>query len=69
MTELDCTSPSSCPRGASSTPPTRSAHWRDEFHVADPELAYLDGNSLGMPPRRTLERVADADARRVGRRV
>jgi kynureninase len=34
------------------------ARWRDEFHVADPELAYLDGNSLGMPPRRTLERVA-----------
>lgn len=34
------------------------ARWRDEFVVADPELAYLDGNSLGMPPRRTLERVA-----------
>jgi len=33
------------------------ARWRDEFHVADPVLAYLDGNSLGMPPRRTLERV------------
>lgn len=33
------------------------ARWRDEFHVADPGLAYLDGNSLGMPPRRTLERV------------
>lgn len=33
------------------------ASWRDEFHVVDPELAYLDGNSLGMPPKRTLERV------------
>lgn len=33
------------------------AGWRGEFHVPDPELAYLDGNSLGMPPRRTLERV------------
>jgi kynureninase len=33
------------------------ARWRDEFHVADPELAYLDGNSLGMPPARTFERV------------
>ncbi len=33
------------------------ARWRDEFHVSDPDLAYLDGNSLGMPPRRTLERV------------
>ena len=30
---------------------------RDEFHVVDPELAYLDGNSLGMPPKRTFERV------------
>jgi kynureninase len=35
------------------------AGWRDEFHVADPELAYLDGNSLGMAPWRTMERVAD----------
>ena len=33
------------------------APWRDEFHIPDRELAYLDGNSLGMPPRRTLERV------------
>lgn len=31
--------------------------WRDEFYVPNPETAYLDGNSLGMPPRRTLERV------------
>ena len=33
------------------------ARWRDEFHVADPDLAYLDGNSLGMPPARTFARV------------
>jgi kynureninase len=33
------------------------ARWRAEFDAPDPELAYLDGNSLGMPPRRTLERV------------
>jgi kynureninase len=33
------------------------AGWRDEFFVSDSELAYLDGNSLGMPPRRTIERV------------
>lgn len=33
------------------------ARWRTEFHVADPELAYLDGNSLGMPPVRTFGRV------------
>jgi kynureninase len=34
------------------------APWRDEFHIPDLELAYLDGNSLGMPPRRTIDRVA-----------
>jgi kynureninase len=33
------------------------AAWRDQFHIADPTLAYLDGNSLGMPQRRTFERV------------
>jgi len=33
------------------------ARWRDEFDIPDRELAYLDGNSLGMPPRRTLARV------------
>jgi kynureninase len=32
-------------------------HWRDAFFVPDPDLAYLDGNSLGMPPQRTLQRV------------
>jgi kynureninase len=35
-------------------------HWRDEFVVTDPALVYLDGNSLGMPARRTI-----AAARRV----
>jgi len=30
------------------------AAWRDEFIITDPELIYLDGNSLGMTPRRTL---------------
>ena len=33
------------------------ARWRDEFVIADPTLAYLDGNSLGMMPRRTRERL------------
>jgi len=32
--------------------------WRDEFVVADPELCYLDGNSLGRLPRATVDRVA-----------
>jgi kynureninase len=33
------------------------AAWRDEFLIPDPQVAYLDGNSLGMTPRRTIERV------------
>jgi kynureninase len=33
------------------------ASWRDEFVITDPSLAYLDGNSLGMAPRRTIERL------------
>jgi kynureninase len=33
------------------------AGWRDEFLIPDPDVAYLDGNSLGMTPRRTIERV------------
>jgi kynureninase len=31
--------------------------WRDEFVVADDTLVYLDGNSLGMTPRRTIARL------------
>lgn len=33
------------------------AEWRDDFVIPDPELAYLDGNSLGMPTKRAFERV------------
>jgi kynureninase len=30
------------------------ARWRDEFVIADPALVYLDGNSLGRTPKRTV---------------
>jgi kynureninase len=32
--------------------------WRDEFLIPDASLVYLDGNSLGMMPRRTMTRIA-----------
>jgi kynureninase len=35
------------------------AAWRDEFVFAEPHVIYLDGNSLGRPPKRTLPRVAE----------
>ncbi len=33
------------------------AHYRDEFFIADPAQCYLDGNSLGRLPKRTIEKV------------
>ena len=35
------------------------ATWRDEFVITDPDLVYLDGNSLGMTPRRSLDRMRE----------
>ena len=35
------------------------AHFRDRFRVPDPSVVYLDGNSLGLPPKRTIERITE----------
>ncbi|MEO8195787.1 MAG: aminotransferase class V-fold PLP-dependent enzyme [Thermoanaerobaculia bacterium] len=35
------------------------ARWREQFVIRDPELVYLDGNSLGRTPKRTLERMRE----------
>ena len=35
------------------------APFRERFHIPDPSVIYLDGNSLGMPPKRTLERLTE----------
>ena len=45
------------------------ASFRDRFVVADPELVYLDGNSLGRLPRVTQERLQDVVAREWGDRL
>ncbi len=35
------------------------APFRDRFFIPNPDVIYLDGNSLGMPPKRTLERLTE----------
>ncbi|GAB4124760.1 MAG: kynureninase [Roseiflexaceae bacterium] len=45
------------------------AHFRDRFVIADPELIYLDGNSLGRLPKATAELANDLLLRQWGQRL
>ena len=43
--------------------------WRDEFVFDDPELIYLDGNSLGRLPKAALEALEEATRRQWGEQL
>lgn len=45
------------------------ASFRDEFVIADPNLIYLDGNSLGRLPKRTVEFMRNAIEAEWGKRL
>ncbi len=45
------------------------APFRQAFLIADPDLIYLDGNSLGRLPRKTVETLRDAVERQWGERL
>jgi kynureninase len=45
------------------------AAYRAEFVIDDPDLIYLDGNSLGRLPRRSIERAGQVVAREWGERL
>ncbi|MBW9216491.1 kynureninase [Mumia sp. zg.B53] len=45
------------------------SRFREEFLLAEDPVAYLDGNSLGRPPLRTLQRVEDVLRRQWGERL
>src|SRR6476469_6032574 len=45
------------------------AKFRDEFVIDDPDTLYLDGNSLGRLPKRTLARLQTAAQDEWGKRL
>ena len=45
------------------------AHFREKFLITDPELCYLDGNSLGRMPHATIKAVNDFLTHEWGREV
>jgi kynureninase len=45
------------------------AHFRDEFVIEDPDLIYLDGNSLGRLPKRAAARLREVVEAEWGRRL
>ncbi len=45
------------------------AHYRGEFVIADPDLIYLDGNSLGRLPKRTAARLHELIEREWGEQL
>jgi kynureninase len=36
-----------------------SAHFKSRFVITDPEMCYLDGNSLGRLPKSTITAITD----------
>ena len=45
------------------------AHFRERFVIADPDLIYMDGNSLGRLPRASIDHAADLVQRQWGERL
>jgi len=45
------------------------AHFRERFVIDDPDLIYLDGNSLGRPPKASLALAGDLTRRQWGHRL
>ncbi|MCB0240770.1 MAG: kynureninase, partial [Anaerolineae bacterium] len=45
------------------------ASFRERFVIADPDLIYMDGNSLGRLPRASIDVAADLVQRQWGERL